>query len=160
MTDTNLTGSYSATWVAQAPDGSGGYTQQATLALFRFDKKDFHGLIHLYRGGAPEYRTIPVKGHYELKHNDGLKAIDGLMYVGLLAGTEEPPIPNEEQPFQTQELYIVRRKKAEFDFLLIKSLPAAHTERVRGGEHGDTTGFPLPPHPPNAIVQGTFKRCD
>lgn len=160
MTDTNLTGTYSATWVAQAPDGSGGYTQQATLALFRFDKETFHGLIHLYRGGAPEHRTIPVKGHYELKHNDGLKAIDGVMYVGLLPGSEEPPFFDDEQPNQIQKLYVVRRKKEEFDFLLIESFPVAHMERIRDGEHGDSTGFPLPVYPPNAIVQGTFKRCD
>ena len=160
MTDTNLTGSYSATWVAQSPDGSGGYTQQATLALFRFDKKHFHDLIHLYRGGAPEHRKIPVKGHYELKHNDGLKAIDGLMYVGLLPGTEEPLDLDEAQPFQIQKLYVVRRKKEEFDFVLIESLPVAQMERDQNGDSGRSAGFPLPPHPPNAIVQGTFKRCD
>lgn len=160
MTDTNLTGTYSATWVAQAPLETGGYSQQSTLALFRFDKTDFHGLIHLYRGGTPEHRTIPVKGQYELKHNDGLKAIDGLMYVGLLHGATEPAHPDEEQPFQIQKLYVVRRKKEEFDFVLIESFTPAQMERVRNDDHGSSAGFPLPPHPPNAIVQGTFKRCD
>jgi len=160
MTDSNLTGTYSATWVAQAPLETGGYSQQATLGLFRFDKKDFHGLIHLYRGGTPAYRTIPVKGHYELQHNDGLNAIDGMMYVGLLHGTEEPSYPNDEQPFLTQKLYVVRRKKEEFDFVLIESLTPAEMESVSSGDHGNPAGLPLISNPPNAIVQGTFKRCD
>jgi len=160
MTDTNLTGTYSATWVAQAPDGSGGYIQQATLALFRFDKKNFHGLIHLYRGGALEHRTVPVRGEYELKKNEGLNAIDGLLYVGLLPGAEEPMNFEDVQPIQIQKLYVVRRKKEEFDFLLIESIPVAHMERIRGGEHGDPPDTLTQAHTPNGIVQGTFKRCD
>jgi len=155
MTDTNLTGTYSATYMAQGPDGSGGYTPQATLALFKFTKTTFHGVIHLYRGGAPEHRTIPVAGEYALKHNDELKAIDGLIYVGLLPGADEPPT-------LIQKLYVVRRKKEEFDFLLIESFPVAHMERIRGGGPADPSVPPLQPqlYPPNGIVQGTFKRCD
>ena len=155
MTDTNLTGTYSANYTAQGLNENGGYIQQATLALFKFSKKTFKGTIHLYRAGAPAYRVITVSGDYILQKNEELKAIDGIVHVGI------KPTPDQD-PVLYQRLYVVRRKKEEFDFILIESLPVTQLERVatEGTHDPSDLSFPLPQNPPNGIIQGTFKRCD
>lgn len=160
MTSTNLDGTYSATYMAQSPDGNGGYIPQATLALFKFTSTTFHGAIHVYRGGAPAQRTVEVAGQYKLQKNDARRAVDGFVYVGLL------PEPGAAASLY-QMLYVVRRTNDEFDFILVETRPDDPLVMARIRDRGDHGTLdlsvnaidPPPAYPPNAIVQGTFKRC-